>query len=128
MTASILRAVGIAMMAAGLLESVAFVDYETLCDAHHVWQRRQVDPAALVRDTGFGVARQGDAIFVCTKPHCFAWTCHEDADCVCAPASSDASAIEGFAAGSCALDQPAPSFADTTGACRYARCNVHVGP
>jgi hypothetical protein len=128
MTASILRAIGIAVLTAGLHEGMAYVDFATLCDAHHAWERRQANPSAVVRDSGFGVARQTDAIFVCTRPHCWAFACHEDTECVCAPPSDDPLRLSALVVGTCELDHPTPSITDDTGACRYARCNSHVGP
>jgi hypothetical protein len=128
MIASILRAVGVALLTAGLCEGVAYVDFLKLCDAHHAWERRQTDATAVVLDGGFGVARPGDALFVCTRPHCWAFDCHEDTVCVCAPASDGAHLLETLLSGSCTIDRLTPSIADETGACRHARCDSHVGP
>jgi hypothetical protein len=98
-----------------------------ICPAHRAWVRAQADPSSVVLDSGEGVARPGDAIFVCETPHHIGpifW--HEDLGCYCAPTSITAAGLSRSVNGSCAVDKPFPARDDQWGACRYARCSHHA--
>jgi len=80
-----------------------------------------------VRDFGFSVARTGDAIYVCTRPHCIGPWCHEDRDCYCGSPALGASTVgQLIGGGACTIDKLQPTRFDDFGACRLARCNTHV--
>jgi hypothetical protein len=119
--------VGIAtLLAYGGAEEIHF---RAFCAKHLAWLRVQENPSAIVRDDGFAVARAGDAIFTCVRDHCFGLDCHVDLGCYCAAASlSPGELARMIEARSCAVDHVAPSLADTTGACRYGRCDDLIGP
>ena len=93
-----------------------FVDHNI-----EIWTKMLV-----VLDSGEGVARPGDAIFVCETAHRIGpilW--HEDLGCYCAPATISPSTLSKTVNGSCAVDKPFPLRDDQWGACRFARCSHH---
>ena len=97
-----------------------------ICPPHRAWVRAQADAATVVLDSGEGVARPGDAIFVCETPHHVGpllW--HEDLGCFCAPAAVSPAQLSQAVNGSCVVDKPFPARDDAWGSCRHARCNHH---
>jgi hypothetical protein len=132
MRAAVLRAFGVSLVVAALCHTVAFTDFAAFCQRRLAWQRVNSGVSPVILDNGFGVARPGDAIFACESSHCFdgVLACHPDLDCVCAPATLGAEQVGALMApaGRCVVDQPAPSLADESGACRHARCGEHVSP
>jgi hypothetical protein len=97
-----------------------------ICPAHRAWVRAQGGESTVVLDSGEGVARPGDAIFVCETAHRIGpilW--HEDLGCYCAPATISPSTLSKTVNGSCAVDKPFPLRDDQWGACRFARCSHH---
>ena len=127
MRPAVLRAIAVALVAMAVYHGAALTGFVAFCERHRAWQRVTKDRAPVIRDSGFGVARTGDAIFACTTSHCFdGMTCHEDLECICAPAALGALRVAGMLAGSCVLDQAAPSVRDERGACRYATCGDHL--
>jgi hypothetical protein len=97
-----------------------------ICPPHHAWVRAQAGQSTVVLDSGEGVARPGDAIFVCETPHHLGpilW--HEDLGCFCAPVTITVERLSKSVNGSCTIDKLAPSRDDDWGACRYARCGHH---
>lgn len=129
MTRSIARAAAVALAALAIYEGIALIDFLAFCAHRGAWRRVTEHRSAVILDSGFGVARPGDAIYACTAPHCFGpVACHEDLECVCAPAALGDLALANLRGGSCVVDQPHPSRGDAGGACRFARCDEHVGP
>lgn len=127
MTPAIVRAVVIAAVTAGVYHGAAFTEFVAFCEGHQAWRRVTSGRSTVIRDTGFGVARPGDAIFSCETSHCFdGLACHEDLECICAPASIGAAEIGAMLSGRCAVDQAVPSIRDEQGACRHARCGDHI--
>ena len=130
MKPAVLRAVAVSVVVAALCHTLAFADFATFCQRRLAWQRVTSGGSAVILDSGFGVARPGDAIFTCESSHCFDGlvACHQDLDCVCAPATLSAGQVGALMAraGRCVVDQAAPSTADDFGACRHARCGEHV--
>ena len=130
MTAAILRAAGVSLLVAVLCHGVAFTDFAAFCERRLAWQRVTSGQSTVILYTGFGVARPGDAIFACETSHCFdgLFACHEDLDCVCAPATLGADQVAALIghAGRCVADKAAPSPFDDQGACVHARCGEHV--
>jgi hypothetical protein len=126
MIQSITRSLGVGaltLIAWGLGQIVYIV---AICPPHRAWVRAQSDQSAVVLDTGEGVARPGDAIFVCQTPHHIGpllW--HEDLGCYCAPVTLSAEALSKNVNGSCTIDKASPSRDDEWGACRFARCSHH---
>src|SRR5438067_2593848 len=126
---AVLRAIGIALVMLTVYEGAALIDFVALCPQRAAWQRVAERRSPVVLSSGFGVARPGDAIFACTTRHCFGpIACHEDLECVCAPAALDPLQLAGIVGGSCVADREHPLPTDAVGACRYARCDDHVGP
>jgi len=124
------RAVAIGALVMLAYGGAELVHFRAFCGKHLAWLRRQHDPAAVVVDDGFAVARAGDAIFTCETDHCFGiGGCHVDLGCYCAAASLSADAVAQLLdARSCVVDHLAPAPTDATGACRYAHCDDHIGP
>jgi hypothetical protein len=97
-----------------------------ICPPHRAWVRAHADTSTVVLDSGEGVARPGDAIFVCETPHHIGpilW--HEDLGCFCAPETVSVERLSTSVNGSCTVDKLFPTRDDTWGACRHARCNHH---
>ena len=129
MTRAIWRSLFVAAVTIVVLESAAFATFAAFCTQHHAWQRGESGRSTVIRDTGYHVARPGDAIYACTTSHCFGpFACHDDLGCYCAAAAAGTAAIGQMVSGTCVLDQATPSLADDRGACRHARCDEHVGP
>ena len=126
MTAALLRALGGALIAAAIVGLGELTYFVALCPQHDAWVRTTADPSQPVRADGFGVAREGDAIFACTVPHCAGPLCHEDRACYCAPSTIGGPALAALVGGECALDKLRPGPQDDFGACRYARCDTHI--
>lgn len=117
-----------ALAVIGIGELVYFV---ALCPPHRAWMRTSVaggdhGRSVVVQDRGAGVARPGDAIYVCTTPHCIGPLCHEDRACYCAPIELGAPALGRAVGGDCTVDNRRPSRDDDFGACRRARCDQHI--
>jgi hypothetical protein len=97
-----------------------------ICPAHRAWMRARGGIPIVVLDSGEGVARPGDAIFVCETPHRIGPViAHEDLDCYCAPATITAASLSKTVNGSCTVDKPFPARDDQWGSCRHARCSHH---
>jgi hypothetical protein len=127
MKAAVYRAIVVALLTTAVYQIVAFTEFVAFCDQHMAWRGTVEGRSPVIRDSGFGVARPGDAIFACETPHCFfGIACHEDLDCVCAPATLDAPQVGVMLSGRCVVDQLTPSLRDDYGACRYARCGDHL--
>jgi len=126
MTRALLRSMASATAALAVVGLGELTYFAALCPAHKAWVRTSTNPAAVVRDSGFNVARPGDAIYVCTTPHCAGSWCHEDRGCICAAANLGAPALGQLVGGECTLDKAKPTRSDDFGACRYARCDTHV--
>jgi len=124
---AVLRAVAVALVAATVYHGAAFTEFVAFCEGHRAWRRVTDHRSPVIRDSGFGVARAGDAIFACETRHCFDGIgCHEDLECICAPAALGAPQVAAMMSGQCVVDQPAPSIRDEQGACRHARCGDHI--
>lgn len=98
-----------------------------VCPPHRAWVRAHNGESSIVLETGEGVARPGDAIFVCETPHHVGpilW--HEDLRCYCAPTTMTPQILSERVNGSCTVDKPFPARTDEWGACRYARCSDHA--
>ena len=126
MTRSIARSLAIAaltLVAWGLGQIIYIV---AICPAHRAWVRVERGESTVVLDSGEGVARPGDAIFVCETPHHVGpilW--HEDLGCFCAPATISPATLAQSVNGSCMIDKLRPARTDQSGACRFARCSHH---
>ena len=126
MTGSVVRSIAIAALTLSTwgLGQIAYI--VAICPAHRAWVRAQTEGSPVVLDSGEGVARPGDAIFVCETPHHMGpilW--HEDLGCYCAPATISPADLSKTVNGSCAVDKPLPARDDQWGACRHARCSHH---
>lgn len=126
MIGGIARSLAIALVTLSVwgLGQIAYI--VAICPAHRAWLRAQDHTSAVVLDSGEGVARPGDAIFVCETPHYIGpvlW--HEDLGCYCAPATISPAILSKTVNGSCTVDKPFPARDDQWGACRYARCSHH---
>ena len=127
MSAPVWRSIAIALATIGVWALAQVVYVAGFCQPHHAWQRVRSGASEVVVDRGEGVARPGDAIFVCETPHAigpFEW--HRDLDCYCAPADTPVARLSDDLRGTCMISQPFPSRADDFGACRHARCSHHV--
>jgi hypothetical protein len=125
-TGSVVRSIAIAALTLSTwgLGQIAYI--VAICPAHRAWVRAQTERSPVVLDSGEGVARPGDAIFVCETPHRsgpILW--HEDLGCYCAPATISPADLSKTVNGSCTVDKPLPARDDQWGACRYARCSHH---
>jgi len=117
--------VGIATIAVWGLAQLVYV--VILCPPHRAWERVRNDQSPIVLDNGEGVARPGDAIFVCDTPHAigpFEW--HRDLGCYCAPSDIPVDTLAASVGGTCTIDKPRPGRDDDWGACRFARCSHHA--
>lgn len=126
MIGGVARSVAIALATLSIwgLGQIAYI--VAICPAHRAWLRAQDNTSTVVLDSGEGVARPGDAIFVCETPHHIGpvlW--HEDLGCYCAPATISLASLSKTVNGSCKVDKPFPARDDQWGACRYARCSHH---
>jgi hypothetical protein len=124
-TRSVIRSIAIAALtlSAWGLGQITYI--VAICPAHRAWVRAQTGGSPVVLDSGEGVARPGDAIFVCETPHHIGpilW--HEDLGCYCAPAIDPVN-LSKTVNGSCTVDKLTPARDDQWGACRYARCSHH---
>ena len=126
MTQSVLRSLVAAIGALAIVGLAELTYFAALCPGHRAYTRSAADASAVVQDSGFGVARPGDAMFVCTTAHCVGPWCHEDRGCYCASPSLGAAALGAAIGGSCSLDKLQPTRADDIGACRRARCDEHI--
>ena len=122
----IVRSAAIAVLALLIwgLGQIAYI--VAICPPHRAWVRARGGQSTIVLDSGEGVARAGDAIFVCETAHHIGpilW--YEDLGCYCAPATISADTLAQRVSGSCFVDKPAPLRSDTSGACRRARCSHH---
>ena len=126
MRRALLRSIAGAALAAAIVGLGELIYFAAFCPQHAAWARTTADPARPVRDDGFGVARPGDALYVCTTTHCTGPLCHEDRDCYCAAATLGAAGVGRLLQGECTVDKRQPTRADTDGACRYARCGTHI--
>jgi len=126
MTRAWVRSIGGAAAALALIGLGELTYFTAFCPQHRAWVRTEQDPSGVVQDHGYRVARPGDAIYVCTVPHCVGPLCHEDRACYCAPLDLGAAALGRQIPGACALDKSQPSRLDAFGACRYARCDTHI--
>src|SRR5947207_15685263 len=105
----------------GLLQLVFIVSF---CPPHNAWERIRRGESDIVVDPGERIARPGEAIFSCERPHAtgpIVW--HFDLDCYCAPASVSPQDVATRIGGTCVADKLHPTSADNWGACRYSRCN-----
>jgi hypothetical protein len=126
MNRSVARASVVGLLTLAVCGIGQIVYIVAICPPHRAWVRARHDAQAVVLDSGEGVARPGDAIFVCETPHRLGpIVFHEDLACYCAPASISQHALSDAVLGRCTLDKPNPSRADAWGACRYARCAYH---
>jgi hypothetical protein len=124
----VVRAVIIGVTTMALYGGAELVHFEAFCAKHLAWLRVQQNASAVVRADGFAVARPGDALFTCVTDHCFGVACHVDLGCYCAAATITPTELARLTdARSCAVDHLTPSFADTTGACRFGHCDDHIG-
>ena len=121
-----LRSMGGAVAALAIIGIGELTYFVALCPQHKAWVRTSTNDSASVRDNGFGVARNGDAIYVCTTAHCVGPLCHEDRGCYCASPQLGAQALGRQVAGACTLDKAQPARSDDFGACRFARCDAHI--
>ena len=126
MTGSVIRSIAIAALtlSAWGLGQITYI--VAICPAHRAWVRARTGGSPVVLDSGEGVARPGDAIFVCETPHHIGpilW--HEDLGCYCAPATISPVNLSKTVNGSCTVDKLLPTRDDQWGACRYARCSHH---
>jgi hypothetical protein len=127
MTRAIVRSLAIAgltLLVWGLGQITYIV---AICPAHRAWIRARTTDSSVVLDSGEGVARVGDAIFVCETPHRLGpilW--HEDLSCYCAPATTSPEILSKSLDGTCTVDKLAPTRGDEWGACRFARCSHHA--
>lgn len=127
MTAALGRTIGIALLTLTVWMLGQAVYIVAFCQPHNAWKRVQTGASQVVLDHGEGVARAGDAIFVCERPHLsgpIAW--HRDLMCYCAPATVTADRLSASLGGSCTVDKPVPTREDDWGACQRAHCNRHV--
>jgi hypothetical protein len=125
-TRHIIRSVAIAALTLSVWGLGQITYIIAICPAHRAWLRAQASESTIVLDKGEGVARAGDAIFVCETPHRLGpifW--HEDLGCYCAPATISPANLSKTVNGSCTVDKPFPARDDQWGACRYARCSHH---
>jgi hypothetical protein len=93
------------------------------CPHHRAWERIQEHQSVIVRDVGYRYALPDESIYACTTPHRtgpIVW--HEDVECYCAPASTDAAALGRLLAGDCLVDHLHATRNDDSGACRHAHC------
>jgi hypothetical protein len=121
------RSIRVGLLAIGVWTLGQIIYIVVLCPPHHAWRRVQSGESEIVVDRGEGVARAGDAIFVCEMPHTTGpITWHLDLDCYCAPATITTARLFMDVGGTCAVDKPVPTREDAWGACRYARCSHHV--
>lgn len=129
MRAAIIRSllVALATLAAGAaLDGVYLM---TMCPGHRAWMRAAESEAGVVLDHYYGIARPGDALFLCsTDDHLGPLALHRDLSCYCAPASVGTDALSAHVNGQCVLDNPAPTRDDAFGACRHASCEYHLDP
>jgi len=126
MTPGIARSIAVAALTLSVWGLGQITYIVAICPAHRAWVRAQSDQSTVVLDRGEGVARPGDAIFVCETPHHIGpllW--HEDLGCFCAPRTTSLETLAKAVNGSCAVDKPFPARDDQWGACRYARCSRH---
>lgn len=137
MRRALLRSIGGASAALAIVGLGELTYFVALCPPHRAWVRTSVsetvdggrqssDRSGVVQDGGFGIVRPGDAIYVCTTPHCIGSFCHEDRACYCAPPDLGAPALGRALGGDCRLDKRQPTRDDDFGACRRARCDHHV--
>jgi hypothetical protein len=127
MTGGAGRSIGIALLtlAVWVLGQVFYI--VAFCQPHNAWKRVQTGDSQVVLDRGEGVARAGDAIFVCEVPHRsgpIEW--HLDLMCYCAPATVGADLLSASLGGSCTVDKLVPTRNDEWGSCQRAHCNRHV--
>jgi hypothetical protein len=129
MKRALLWSAAVALATVGILGGVEYVHFRAYCEHHLAWKRVQANPLAVVRDDGFAVARVGDAIYSCSVVHCFGpLGCHDDLSCYCGPATLGSAAVGQIVGGMCAVDKVEPLRTDAFGACRFARCDQHIGP
>jgi hypothetical protein len=127
MTRAVVRSIGVAVMTVAVMGAADYLHFVAHCEKHLAWMRVQANPAAVVRDDGFGVARRGDIIYTCATVHCFGpIACHEDLGCYCAPDTLGPTAVGQLVGGACTVDKAQPLLSDAFGACRYARCDEHI--
>ena len=69
MSAGVVRSIAVAALTLSLWGLGQIVYIVAICPAHRAWVRAQTGTSAVVLDSGEGVARPGDAIFVCETPH-----------------------------------------------------------
>ena len=129
MIRGVLRSIAIALAVVAIGGVAKAIAISAFCPWRAEWTRRYTKPDAAVLDSGTTVARPGDALFLCDTPHVtgpIVW--HTDTHCLCAPAELTPAAIALRVGGSCVVDNPHPSIADTIGRCQRARCDEHIDP
>jgi hypothetical protein len=127
MTGAMRRAVGGAVVALALFGTAELLRTLFLCASHRAWVRVRTGRSDEVLSRGENIIRPGDAIFVCEVPHhAGPIVYHQDLDCYCAPATWSPADVAARIEGTCVLDKLTPSLTDSTGSCRFARCNKYV--
>jgi len=125
-TRAIARSIAVALITLATWGLGQIIYIVAICPPHRAWLRAQANTSTVVLDSGEGVARPGDAIFVCeTAHHIGPLLWHEDLGCFCAPASISTEQLSSAVNGSCVVDKPLPARDDEWGACRHARCSHH---
>jgi hypothetical protein len=127
MTRAIVRSIAIAVLTLAVWGLGQIIYIMAICPPHRAWVRAHKDQSSVVLDSGEGVARAGDAIFVCETPHHIGpllW--HEDLSCYCAPVTTTPEILSRSVGGTCTIDKLTPARDDEWGACRFARCSHHA--
>jgi hypothetical protein len=127
MTTAIGRSIAAAACTLLVIGAAHLAHDAAFCARHDTWARVQAHPSEAIRDSGYSVAREGDALYACVTPHTLGpITWHQDLDCYCAPAALGADEVGRLLGGRCTLDEAAPSRTDEAGACQRARCGEHL--
>ena len=129
MSAAMRRALLAALVALAVRGAFQLAYSTYFCPPRRVLESVASGGTGVVADRGERVARLGDAIFTCETEHrAGPIVLHHDLDCYCAPDTMSAAEVADRVHGSCKVDHLSPLRSDSTGSCRFARCNHYVTP
>jgi hypothetical protein len=128
-TSAIWRSLGIGAVTLIVIGALQLGSALGFCQFHRAAVMARSGQSEVMLTSGIGVARPGDAIFVCKTTHRFGpFALHEDLKCYCAPRILTSDALAEFLNGSCVIDNPEPKPSDNFGACQFAHCSAHFDP
>jgi hypothetical protein len=113
-----------ALCVRGLFEAASVLVF---CREHQAWVTAHGGHPTPVLQREYRVARQGDGVFACDRPHMAGpIVLHIDLRCYCAPATVSPSVISMYIGGPCTLDQAKPGDERTVLQCRERRCEEYL--